>query len=193
MTPSAEELLALARLYWGADEIYRFRQDDSLEDLRYKALWKEKRKEFDRWLHLIKELQQAVPDCSVWDYTPPSANPSFGVLVYPPREEVMHRPQLRWTVCGYLSILAPVYNVHCVRREFLGKHLRSAKVFLGPAPLELQGIAELIAERIEANFGATALPLEIAQTPVPLYVNSIMPPHTTLFHALFTTEPGNIF
>ncbi|RKH54768.1 hypothetical protein, partial [Corallococcus llansteffanensis] len=157
MTPSGEELLAIARLYWGADEIYRFRQEPSPEDLRFKALWKEKRKEFGRWVHLIHEIRAALPNFDVWDYTPPGANPSFGVLVYPPQEEILHRPQLTWTVCGYLSILAPVYNVHCVRREFLGKHLRISKVFLGLAPLELRGIAKLIAERIEANYGATAL------------------------------------
>ncbi|MBZ4335525.1 hypothetical protein K8556_32330 [Corallococcus sp. AS-1-12] len=58
--------------------------------------------------------------------------------------------------------------------------------------MELRGIAEVVAQRIEANYGATALPLEVAQTPVPLYVNFMKPPETTLFHALFTSEPWNI-
>ncbi|NOJ91749.1 hypothetical protein HMI51_02155 [Corallococcus coralloides] len=192
MTHSAEELLAVARLYWGADQAYAFRQERSPEDLRYEALWAEKNKEGPRWGALIKKLGEALPDCNVWDYTPPLANPSFGVLVYPHHEKIMHRPQKVWVVAGYLSILAPVYTVHCVRKEYLGNQLRSAKVFLGPVPLELQGIADTVARHIEAEYGATALPLEIAQTPVPLYVNLMQPPETTLFHALFTSEPGNI-
>ncbi|WP_233591436.1 hypothetical protein [Corallococcus sp. AB011P] len=192
MTPSAEDLLAVARLYWGADQAYRFRQEPSHEDLRYEALWAEKNAERPRWESFVKALREALPSCDAWDYAPGLANPSFGVLVYPHQEQDMMRPQTRWTVAGYLSILAPLYTVHCVRRVFLGKHLMESKVFLGPAPLELQGIADTVARHIEAEYGATALPLEIAQTPVPLYVNFMKPPETTLFHALFTSEPGNI-
>ncbi|MBN8469879.1 hypothetical protein JYJ95_25505 [Corallococcus exiguus] len=192
MSPSADELLAIARHYWRADQAYDFRLDPSPEYVRYEALWGEKRKEFGRWKTLLTELQGALPACKVWDYTPPTANPSFGLLVYPPGEEVMHRPQITWTVAGYLSILAPVYTVHCVRREYLGQELRSAKALLGPTPLELRGIAKVIAQRIESDFGATELPLEVAQTPVPLYVNLMKPPQTTLFHALFTADPWNI-
>ncbi|RKH71514.1 hypothetical protein D7X96_08390 [Corallococcus interemptor] len=185
-------MLAIARRYWRADQTHDFRLDPSPEYVRYEGLWDEKRKEFNRWEALLQELQRALPDCKVWDYTPPTANPSFGALVYPPSEEVTHRPQVTWTVAGYLSILAPVYTVHCVRREFLGHQLRSAKAFLGPIPLELRGIADIVARGIEAHYGATALPLEVAQTPVPLYVNLMKPPETTLFHALFTADPWNI-
>ncbi|RKH54493.1 hypothetical protein D7Y23_00085 [Corallococcus sp. AB050B] len=67
-----------------------------------------------------------------------------------------------------------------------------SKVFLGLIPPELQGIADTLARHIEAEYGATALPLEVAQTPVPLYVNLMKPPETTLFHALFTADPWNI-
>ncbi|MBN8229329.1 hypothetical protein JYK02_17610 [Corallococcus macrosporus] len=192
MTPSAEELLTIARLYWGADEAYRFRQDPSPEDLRYEALWAEKTKERPHWGAFVRKLREAIPSCDVWDYAPGLANPSFGALVYPHHEKIMRRPQKVWVVAGYLSILAPVYTVHCVRKEYLGNQLRSAKAFLGPIPLELQGITDTVARHIEAEFGATALPLEVAQTPVPLYVNLMKPPETTLFHALFTSEPGNI-
>lgn len=192
MSHSADELLAIARRYWRADQAYDFRLDPSPEYIRYEALWGEKRQEFGRWEALLKELQGALPECKVWDYTPPTANPSLGALVYPPGEDVMHRPHITWTVAGYLSILAPVYTVHCVRREFLGHQLRSAKAFLGPIPLELRSIAAVVAQGIEAHYGATALPLEVAQTPVPLYVHLVKPPETTLFHALFTADPENI-
>ncbi|WP_404365558.1 hypothetical protein ACIHQR_34965 [Corallococcus coralloides] len=192
MTPSANDLLAIARRYWGSDQAYVFRQERTAEDLRYEALWEEKNSERPRWGALLRELRKELPDCKVWDYTPPLANPSFGALVYPPYERIMSRPQFIWTVAGYLSILAPVYTVHCVRHQYLGKRCLDSKVFLGPIPMELRGIAEVVAQRIEANYGATALPLEVAQTPVPLYVNFMKPPETTLFHALFTSEPWNI-
>ncbi|RKI04115.1 hypothetical protein [Corallococcus sp. AB038B] len=193
MTPSAEELLAIARLYWGADQAYAFRQEPSPEDLRYEALWEKKNAERPRWGSFVKALREALPSCDAWDYAPGLANPSFCVLVYPHQEQDMMRPQTSWTVAGYLSILAPLYTVHCVRRVFLGKHLMESKVFLGPIPMELQDIADTLARHIEAEYGATVLPLDVAQTPVPLYVNAMKPPETTLFHALFTSEPGNIF
>ncbi|MCY1036461.1 hypothetical protein OV207_33800 [Corallococcus sp. BB11-1] len=71
MSPSAQELFEIARLYWGVDEAYDLRQEPGPEDIRYEALWKEKRKEFDRWLALMKQLKEAFPDCDVWDYPPP--------------------------------------------------------------------------------------------------------------------------
>ncbi|RKH14313.1 hypothetical protein D7Y13_25000 [Corallococcus praedator] len=192
MTPSTEELIAIARHYWRADDLYDFRIEPSPEFERFEALWNEKLKELDRWRALLNQLRRALPECTVGDYMAASVNGCFGVLVYPPRVEVLHRTQLAWTVVGYLSILAPVYTVHCVRREFQGTHLKDSQVFLKPIPLELQGIAEAIAQRIEADYGATALPLDIAQTPVPLYVHFMKPPRTTLFHALFSSEPENI-
>ncbi|RKH15360.1 hypothetical protein D7V97_00475 [Corallococcus sp. CA053C] len=63
---------------------------------------------------------------------------------------------------------------------------------MSPIPFDLRDAARKVSQRIEANYGATALPLEIAQTPVPLYVHFMKPPETTLFHALFTSEPWNI-
>ncbi|TSC22950.1 hypothetical protein [Corallococcus sp. Z5C101001] len=192
MRPSAKELLEIARRYWRDDDLYSVRPEPSPESLRYEALWDEKNKDGPRWGALLKALRKSLPDCDVWDYTPPTANPSFGALVYPPRDVIAHRPQTAWTVAGYLSILAPVYTVHSIRRVFLGKQLMDSKVFLGPIPLELRSIADTVAQRIEADYGATPLPLDVAQAPVPLYVNFMKPPRTTLFHALFTSEPWNI-
>ncbi|RKG84517.1 hypothetical protein [Corallococcus terminator] len=192
MTPSTEELIAIARHYWRADDLYDSRTEPSPEFERFEALWNEKLKELDRWRALLNQLRRALPECTVGDYVAASVNGCFGALVYPLREEVLQRTQLSWTVVGYLSILAPVYTVHCVRREFVGTHLKNSQVFLEPIPLELQGIADVIAQRIEEDYGATALPLEVAQTPVSLYVHFMKPPQTTLFHALFSSEPGNI-
>lgn len=61
-----------------------------------------------------------------------------------------------------------------------------------PLPLEMRGVADVISQRLEATFGVSALPREIAETPVPLFVDPHQPPSTTLFHALFTSEPRNL-
>ncbi|WNG22056.1 hypothetical protein F0U63_17595 [Cystobacter fuscus] len=57
---------------------------------------------------------------------------------------------------------------------------------------EIKAPAEVITRRVEAEFGFTRLPREMAQMPVPLFVQWKEPPETTLFHALFTNEPENI-
>jgi hypothetical protein len=40
--------------------------------------------------------------------------------------------------------------------------------------------------------GVTALPAELAAAPVPLYVDWCVPPDSTLFHALFSSEPDTV-
>ncbi|WNG45335.1 hypothetical protein F0U60_15415 [Archangium minus] len=45
---------------------------------------------------------------------------------------------------------------------------------------------------IDAGHGAEALPREIAETRIPLIVDLLEPPDTTLFHALFATDPENV-
>jgi hypothetical protein len=57
---------------------------------------------------------------------------------------------------------------------------------------EIRAPAEVIARKIEATFGYSVLPREVAETPVPLFVQWKQPPETTLFHALFTNEPGSL-
>jgi hypothetical protein len=52
--------------------------------------------------------------------------------------------------------------------------------------------AGIIARRIVETFGAHALPREIAETAVPLFVDPQQPPNTTLFHALFTSQPERV-
>jgi hypothetical protein len=61
-----------------------------------------------------------------------------------------------------------------------------------PLRPETRAPADIIARRIEATFGANMLPREMARTPVPLYVQWKEPPETTLFHALFTSQPESL-
>ncbi|MFL5356068.1 MAG: hypothetical protein ACJ8AN_25805, partial [Archangium sp.] len=96
-----------------------------------------------------------------------------------------------WVVVGCVSILAPVYTVFGVRNTYTGKE-RSDQVFFEPLPPEMQAPADLIARRIEARFEASKLPREIADTPIPLFVDPQEPPNTTLFHALFSSSPESV-
>jgi hypothetical protein len=52
--------------------------------------------------------------------------------------------------------------------------------------------ADIVSRRLETTFGVSTLPREIAETPIPLYVEPKEPPNTTLFHALFTSEPESL-
>jgi hypothetical protein len=95
-------------------------------------------------------------------------------------------------VVGCVSILAPVYTVYGVRYEYSrGKRLRD-EVFFEPLPAEMRGPAGVIARGIEATFGVSVLPRELAGTPVPLFVDPREPPDTTLFHALFISQPASV-
>ena len=98
----------------------------------------------------------------------------------------------RFIVVGCKSILAPVYTIYGVEygREDTGR--RSPKVVFAPLPERMQPIAEVIAQQLESLYGVSLLPREVADTPVPLYIEPMEPPHTTLFHALFTSEPESL-
>ncbi len=64
--------------------------------------------------------------------------------------------------------------------------------FFEPLPPEMRSPADVMARNIEEIFGFNALPREIAEIPVPLIVHWKEPPHTRLFHALFTSEPESL-
>ena len=188
MMPSPEQLLAIARKYWRADKIYHFRTDSSPENTRLCDLWDEKLKKLDQWWAFLEELEKELPGFTIGDGTA-TANTSFRCSAYPPR----HPPPLRpWVVVGCVSILAPIYTVYGVQFEYSGKKHSGYKVFLDVLPPEMRHPAEVIARRLEATFEVRALPHELAQTPIPLIVGWKEPPHTTLFHALFTSEPQSI-
>ena len=77
------------------------------------------------------------------------------------------------------------------RRRPLGS-LDERRLFFNALPHSMLRPAAVLARRMEARFGVTALPPELAATPVPFYVDWREPPHTTLFHALFSSEPDNV-
>jgi hypothetical protein len=138
----------------------------------------------------VEELRQDLPTFTLGNITATSDS-CFRCGAYAPRVGPYDRSP--WVVVGCMSIMAPFYTVFGVRfeRSSDGKRVREAAVF-APLPPEMSTAAEAIARRIEGRFGVSPLPLEVAMTPIPLFVEPQEPPDTTLFHALFTAEPGNV-
>lgn len=198
MPISAEELLSVVRKYWRSDHEFDDKRENSPEWMRFQDLWEQELKSHDQWCALMDELRVAFPHLNIGDATA-TCDPCFKCLVYTKREPVpsdSHEDEprsRRWTVVGCLSVLAPVYTVYGVQYDYKGREVRGAsKAFFDPLPPEMQAPAEVIARKIEARFGAKALPREIAEIRVPLIVHFKEPPETTLFHALFTPEPENL-
>lgn len=93
---------------------------------------------------------------------------------------------------GCVSILAPVYTVYAVQYELSGSKRSGHQLFFGVLPSEMRGIAVELSRKIEAVFGFQELAREIAETPILLLVDPQHPPRTTLFHALFTSQPASL-
>jgi hypothetical protein len=191
MKLSAEQLLAIARNYWPGDlESYLGlglgKRCPEVE--RFHELWQRELKKIDRWREFLRSFKAELPGFILSDITAPG-DASFRCGAYPETER--KRPSSRWVVVGCLSILAPVYTVYGVRYTYNGKK-RSDEVFFEPLPPEMQAPADIIARRIEARFEASALPREIAETRIPLFVDPQEPPNTTLFHALFISGPARV-
>jgi hypothetical protein len=192
MTPSAEELLAIARQYWRADNEYQLKGERSPETDRLHTLWKQEWQRMDEWRAMLEELRQELPGFSVNQVTTTS-DACFRCAIYPPKEQ---REGLRvQVVVGCMSIIAPVYTVYGLQYEYRPKKLLKSsneQLFFDALPPELRAPADAIARRIESRFSVSRLPPEITATPIPLFVDLKRPPHATLFHALFSSEPLSV-
>jgi hypothetical protein len=189
MKLSAEQLLAIVRGYWPSEDLdvyCGFKRTPELE--RFDELWKREVENLDRWRTFLASFRAELPGFTLSDITAP-VDASFRCGAYAKADR--QQPHREWVVVGCLSILAPVYTVYGVQYTDDGK-TRSHEVFFEPLPPEMRAPAELIASRIEARFEASALPREIAETPIPLYVEPRKPPETTLFHALFIGDPERV-
>ncbi|NOK31856.1 hypothetical protein D7W79_00780 [Corallococcus exercitus] len=187
MPPSTEQLLAIARHYWPASvsdadepgpELTRLfkRFDEALQDL-------------GPWRGFLGQLRTLFPEGSVGDGTGPTRC-SFRCIVYPAKGVPM--PPIPWAVVGCMSVLAPVFTVYGITFEYEGRKRRAARLHLTPLPGAMQETARVVARELEARFHVTELPREVAATPVPVIVDWTQPPRTTLFDALFDSDPTNI-
>jgi hypothetical protein len=190
MRLSVEELLARVRPYWPATDEYSWRQERSPERERLDAYWMEEwRRRRDEWRGFRAELQQDLPRYKVYNATSPS-DAGFRCSIYlPARRRRYPRVQL---VVGCMSMLAPVYMIYGLQYDYRHSLSSNDRLFFGELPAVMLKPAKALARRLESRFGVTALPPELAATPVPFYVDLQVPPHATLFHALFTSEPTSI-
>ena len=196
MPISAEKLLSVVRNYWRSDHEFDGKLEKSPELERFQDLWEQELKKVDQWHMLRCELRAAFPQFKIGDATA-TVDACFRCMVYTGRQpmDANHGdgPRERyWGVVGCLSILAPVYTVYGVQSEYEGKKFVGAKAFFDPLPPEMQALAEVVGRKIEAMFRAEALPREIAETRIPLIVDRVEPPETTLFDALFTSRPESV-
>jgi hypothetical protein len=189
MTLSKERLLAVAQEYWDSSQDFLLKQEASPERRRLQALWDQKLENMEPWNAFLGGLRNELPDYVVGS-TLTTADASLRCVIYPPKES--RPPSSCWIVVGCVSILAPVYILYGVECEYVGGRLRNHKASLVQVPPGMDFPARVVARRIETTFGYSAVPREIAETPVPLFIEFKEPPETTLFHALFTSEPSSI-
>ncbi len=186
---SAESLLALVRNYYRADKDFDFRPENSPEAELFLTRWVQERKKMDQWDAFVDALRAELPGLKVGNFTS-TCDASFRCAVYP---KVQKPPQpVIWCVVGCVSILAPVYAIYGLQLGYRGKQRIEERVFLDSLPPEMQAPAEVVARKLERTFAVTALPRELARTPVPLIVEPKEPPHTTLFDALFISRPESV-
>jgi hypothetical protein len=189
MSPSREQLISIARNYWPASGGYYLRQEIGPEAKRLYELWKQELEKIERWWAFLEELERELPEFAIGDATA-TPDACFRCVAYPAGNRPL--PALRWVVVGCVSILAPVYTVYGVQFEYSDATRVFRAVDFDPRQPEARAPAEVIARKIEATFRFSALPREVAETPVPLFVQWKKPPETTLFHALFTNDPGSL-
>ncbi len=190
---TVEELLDRVRNYWPVTFEWYERGEKAPENERRFALLKQAWQQHGKqWCAMVEELRQDLPGFSIREATAPS-EACFRCAVRPPEEQ--KKPPLAQVVVGCMSMIAPVYTVYGLQYEYRPRKrpkMSNEQLFLDTLPPEMRGPADAIARRIEATFGVSRLPPEIAATPVPLSVNITFPPHATLFHALFSDQPDSV-
>jgi hypothetical protein len=182
-------LLALVRNYYRADRDFDLGLENSPEGERFLTRWEQEIEKMDQWDAFVDEVQAALPHFIVSNITS-TCDASFRCAVYLRARN--QPPPSAWVVVGCVSILAPVYAVYGVHYRIQDRRRTTDQVFLESLPPEMQAPAEVIARKLEATFGVTALPHELAQAPVPLIVEFKEPPYTTLFDALFISQPDSV-
>ncbi|QRK14261.1 hypothetical protein JQX13_13505 [Archangium violaceum] len=189
MTFTAEQLLSIARNYWPSDMESYLSPERSPEVARFQALWRQELGKMGQWGAFVREFGGELPGFTVGNVTAP-VDACFRCAAYP--ETPSESSPFRWVVVGCVSILAPVYTVYGVQYEYSGGQRIRDEVFFEPLPVEMRAPAGIIARMLEATFGVRVLPREVAETPVPLFVDPQTPPKTTLFHALFISQPASV-
>jgi hypothetical protein len=189
MTPSKEELINIVRKYYDSSNAFVFTTELSPEVNRHYGIWEQWAANMGPWRAFRAALDSALPNYRIGE-TYPSADGGPRCMIRLPKES--RSPTFNWAVVGCVSLLAPVYFVYGVEYDYVDGRLRNQKASFGQPPPGMVFPTQVVARTIEKIFGFSALPRELAETPVPLYAGLLEPPKTTLFHTLFTSDPGNI-
>jgi hypothetical protein len=189
MALTAEQLLSIVRNYWPSDLESYLKPEGSPEVARLHELWGKELKKMGRWAEFVRALNEDLPEFTVGNITA-----TFDACLRCGAYPRTNRPPSSsgWVVVGCVSILAPVYTIYGMQYEFRGEKRLGEKVCFEPLPAAMRAPADLIARKLESTFGVSALPRELAEAPVPLFVEPLRPPNTTLFHALFSSQPESV-
>ena len=189
MSPSKEDLIKVVWNYYNSSDSFLFTLEPSPEESRRQALWSVRIENMDSWKAFRARLRSELPGFITGE-TGSTADGGLRCIVYPPKESMA--PTSNWVVVGCVSILAPVYFVYGVECDHIDGRLQNPRVSFELPPPSMAFPAQVIARTIETMFGYSAVPREIAETPVPLFAGLLEPPKTTLFHTLFTSAPHSI-
>jgi hypothetical protein len=189
MIPSKEDLITIVRNYYNSSNDFHFTLATSPEENRRQALWTQRIENMGSWKAFRAKLRSELPNFITGE-TGSTADGGLRCMVYPPKES--RAPTSNWIVVGCVSILAPVYFVYGVECDYIDDRLQNPKATFEQPPPSMAFPAQVVARTIETTFGFSAVPREIAETPVPLFAGLLEPPETTLFHTLFTSAPRSI-
>lgn len=189
MTLSAEKLLAIASNYWDSSKDFYLRQETSPRTEKLQAAWTRELENVERWWSFRDDLQRSLPGFEL-KLMGSTADAGFRFIVYPLLCSQL--PRYNWSIVGCVSILAPVYTVYAVEYDYTDGKRSQFKAIFEPTLPGMDFPVRVISRKIEETFSFSAVPSDIARTPIPLFVESKEPPHTTLFDALFTSEPASI-
>lgn len=177
MSLSLEELLAVARAYWPSNLEAYLHPETCPEYQRLQELWRQELAHLDRWNAFLDALKKDLPGFIVGDATT-TVDASWRCSFYP--REGNASPS--GTVVCCVSILAPVYTLYAIHQGAL----------FCPPPFMPQALSDVLTQSIESTWKVVPLSRDVTQTPVSLWVDPQQPPCTTLFHALFTSQPRSL-
>lgn len=185
MNLSSEALQAVARQYWRDDTAY----EGSPEHQRLLALWERELVDLHPWWALLDELKEELPGFIISNATA-TPDACLRCAVHPPANA--SRGAHRFITVGCVSIIAPVYIVYVLEYVSEGRERLQRRTLLDAFPDEVRYPTDIISRKIEQHYKATRLPREVATVPVALNIEPVSPSATTLFHALFTSEPESL-
>jgi hypothetical protein len=186
---STEDLIKIVWNYYNSSDPFLSTPEPTPEENRRQALWSKWIENMEPWKAFRATLRSELSNYIIGE-TYPSADGGPRCIIYPPKDS--RTPSSNWLVVGCVSLLAPVYFVYGAECDYSEGYLRNIRASFEPPPPGMSLPAQVVARTIEASFGFSAVPREVAETPVPLFAGLLQPPKTTLFHTLFTSAPSSI-